>query len=84
MGILSNIFGRSSNREQERGWRVGGTEDSMTLIRIYFQAVMAANFGLRDRMISSEKLMAASNVAVKTSMRCKPICSSFRGLVKNL
>lgn len=47
MGIFSKIF-KSKPSEQELGWRVGGTEDFMTLIRVYFQAVMAANFGLRD------------------------------------
>ena len=38
MGIL-NIFGKKSVAEQ--GWRVGGMEDFMTLIRVYYQAVMA-------------------------------------------
>lgn len=47
MGIFSKIFG-SKTSQQEQGWRVGGTEDFMTLIRVYYQAVMAANFGLRD------------------------------------
>ena len=45
MGIL-NIFGKKSVAEQ--GWRVGGMEDFMTLIRVYYQAVMAANLGINN------------------------------------
>ena len=48
MGILSKLFGGSKKSAQEQGWRVGGTEDFMTLIRVYYQAVMASSFGLRD------------------------------------
>ena len=48
MGIFSKFFGGSSKSVQEQGWRVGGTEDFMTLIRVYYQAVMASSFGLRD------------------------------------
>ena len=45
MGIL-NIFGKKSVAEQV--WRVGGMEDFMTLIRVYYQAVMAANLGINN------------------------------------
>jgi hypothetical protein BACCOPRO_02754 len=48
MGIFSKFFGGSSKSVQEQGWRVGGTEDFMTLIRVYYQAVMASSLGLRD------------------------------------
>lgn len=48
MGIFSKIFGKKSPSAQEAGWRVGGTEDFMTLIRVYYQAVMASTFGLHD------------------------------------
>lgn len=48
MGIFSKFFGGSSKSVQEQGWRVGGTEDFMTLIRVYYQAVMASSFDLRD------------------------------------
>ena len=48
MGIFSKFFGGSSKSVQEQGWRVGGTEDFMTLIRVYYEAVMASSFGLRD------------------------------------
>lgn len=48
MGIFSKFFGSSKKSVQDQGWRVGGTEDFMTLIRVYHQAVMASSFGLRD------------------------------------
>ena len=42
MGILSNIF-KKKVKANEQGWRVGGMEDFMTLIRVYYQSVLAAN-----------------------------------------
>ena len=43
MGFLSNLFG---NREEKQ--KAGGMEDFMTLIRVYFQAVMAADLGISN------------------------------------
>ena len=45
MGLLSKIFGRESADTQTK---VGGMEDFMTLIRVYFQAVMAADLGITN------------------------------------
>ncbi len=47
MGFLSNLFNHKKN-ETEAGWRVGGMEDFMMLIRVYYQAVMAANLGISN------------------------------------
>ena len=47
MGILSNIF-KKKESDGEKGWRVGGMEDFMTLIRVYYQAVMAAQLGISN------------------------------------
>lgn len=47
MGIFTKIFKRKAT-ESEAGWRVGGMEDFMTLIRVYYQAVMAANLGISN------------------------------------
>lgn len=47
MGILSNIF-KKKGTDGEKGWRVGGMEDFMTLIRVYYQAVMAAQLGISN------------------------------------
>jgi len=46
MGFLSKITGRSS-AEQQSG-KSGGMEDFMTLIRVYFQAVMAADLHITN------------------------------------
>ncbi len=46
MSFLSKIFKRKQSNEA--GWRVGGMEDFMTLIRVYYQAVMAANLGINN------------------------------------
>ena len=43
MGFLSNLFG---NKEEKQ--KAGGMEDFMTLIRVYFQAVMAADLGITN------------------------------------
>ena len=45
MSILSKIFGQKSADEQQK-W--GGMEDFMTLIRVYFQAAMAADLGITN------------------------------------
>ena len=47
MGIFSRIF-KGKESASEKGWRVGGMEDFMTLIRVYYQAVMAANLGISN------------------------------------
>ncbi len=47
MGFLSKIFGKKQDAN-EAGWRVGGMEDFMTLIRVYYQAVMASNLGISN------------------------------------
>ena len=44
MNFFSKIFGRKSEAEQ----KTGGMEDFMTLIRVYFQAVMASEVGITN------------------------------------
>lgn len=44
MGFFSKLFGKKTE-EQER---VGGMEDFMTLIRVYYQSVMAAQLGINN------------------------------------
>ena len=46
MGILSNLFGKKEQDEEKV--RVGGMEDFMTLIRVYYQAVIAMNLGITN------------------------------------
>ena len=47
MGIFSKLFGKKQ-AETEETTRVGGMEDFMTLIRVYYQAVMASNMGISN------------------------------------
>lgn len=47
MGLFSKIF-KHKQQANETGWRVGGMEDFMMLIRVYYQAVMAANLGISN------------------------------------
>ena len=43
MGFLSKLFGKKDDQQ-----KAGGMEDFMTLIRVYFQAVMAADLGITN------------------------------------
>lgn len=43
MGFLLNLFGKKEGQQ-----KAGGMEDFMTLIRVYFQAVMAADLGITN------------------------------------
>lgn len=45
MSFLSKLFGR---KEAENETKIGGMEDFMTLIRVYFQAVMAADLHITN------------------------------------
>ena len=45
MGFFSRLFGRRKAAEETR---VGGMEDFMTLIRVYYQSVMAAQLGINN------------------------------------
>ena len=42
MGFWNKLFGNKSEQ------KVGGMEDFMTLIRVYFQAAMAADLGITN------------------------------------
>lgn len=46
MGFLSKLFGRKA--ADEKTAKAGGMEDFMTLIRVYFQAVMAADLHITN------------------------------------
>ena len=43
MGLFAKLFGKKEN-----GQKAGGMEDFMTLIRVYFQAVMASDLGITN------------------------------------
>lgn len=44
MSILSKIFGKKAEEQP----KAGGMEDFMTLVRVYFQAVMASEVGITN------------------------------------
>jgi hypothetical protein len=44
MGIFNKLFGKKEDEQQ----KAGGMEDFMTLIRVYFQACMAADLGISN------------------------------------
>ena len=44
MSFISKLFGKKEEGQQ----RIGGMEDFMTLIRVYFQAVMASDLGITN------------------------------------
>ena len=44
MGFFSKLFGKKDAEEH----KVGGMEDYMTLVRVYFQSSMAANLGISN------------------------------------
>ena len=46
MSIFSKLLGKK--QVEEEGARVGGVEDFITLIRVYYQAVMAAQLGISN------------------------------------
>ena len=45
MSIFSKLFGKNKNNSQTKA---GGMEDFMLLIRVYYQAVMAAQLGINN------------------------------------
>lgn len=92
MGIFSKFFGDSSKSVQGQGWRVGGTEDFMTLIRVYYQAVMASSFGLRDLRALPDLRIFKQTLKVQTlnnkiglaeKNKCKKMMNEIYGISDN-
>ena len=85
MGILSKIFGRNTDEQQ----KTGGMEDFMTLIRVYFQAVMAADLGitnlaaLPDLRVFKQTLHVPTQnnkLGVGETSRCKKMLKEIYGM----
>lgn len=88
MGIITNIFKRKTNAS-EQGWRTGGMEDFMTLIRVYYQAVMAANLGINNLAALPDLRVFKQTLHVPTvnnklglgeKNRCKKMLSDIYGI----
>ena len=65
MAFLSKLFGRKSASEQER--KVGGMENFMTLIRVYFQAVMAADLHITNLAALPDLRVFKSTLKIPTA-----------------
>ncbi len=89
MSIFSNLFYRKKAEESEVPARIGGMEDFMTLIRVYYQAVMAAQLGISN--VNSLPDMAAFKRSLKIPTqnnklglaersRCKKMLSEIYGI----
>lgn len=88
MSLISKIF-KHSKPESEKGWRVGGMEDFMMLIRVYYQAVMAANLGisnlamLPDLRVFKQTLHVATvnnKLGLGEKNKCKKMLTEIYGL----
>ena len=84
MGFLSNLFG---NKEEKQ--KAGGMEDFMTLIRVYFQAVMAADLGISNLAALPDLRVFKATLKVPTQnnrlglaekMRCNKMLKELYGM----
>ena len=62
MNIFSKLFG-SSKKEEEKA---GGMEDFMTLIRVYFQAAIAADLGITNLAVLPDLRVFKATLHVPT------------------
>ncbi len=86
MGFFSKIFGRKTDEEQQKA---GGMEDFMTLIRVYFQAVMAADLGITNLAALPDLRVFKATLHVPTQnnklglaekSRCKKMLMNIYGM----
>ena len=87
MGIF-NLF-KKKETDSEKGWRVGGMEDFMTLIRVYYQAVMASQLGISNLAALPDLRIFKQTLHVPTQnnklglgekSRCKKMLSEIYGI----
>ena len=83
MGLFDKLFGNKSEQ------KVGGMEDFMTLIRVYFQAAMAADLGITNlaalpdlRVFKTTLKVATVNnkLGVGERTRCKKMLKEMYGM----
>ena len=86
MGFFSKLFGRKDDEEQQK---VGGMEDFMTLIRVYFQAVMASDLGITNMAALPDLRVFKATLHVPTQnnklglaekSRCKKMLKEIYGM----
>ncbi len=61
MGIFPNLFGKKSDEN-----KAGGMEDYMNLVRVYFQASLAANLGITNLSMLPDLRMFKTTLHVPT------------------
>lgn len=90
MGIFNNIFGKK--QAEEKLENIGGMEDFMTLIRVYFQAEIAGRSGITNiNMLPdlatfkrSLKIPTQNNkLGMAEKSRCKKMLSQLYGMSDN-
>lgn len=62
MGLLSNIFNRNKPKEE----KAGGMQDYMMLVRVYFQASLAATLGITNIAMLPDLRMFKTSLHVPT------------------
>lgn len=89
MSIFSKIFGKKQAEEAEGTVHVGGMEDFMTLIRVYYQAVMAAQLGISNINFLPDMAVFKRTLKIPTQnnklglaekARCKKMLTDIYGL----
>ena len=87
MSFLSKLFGK-----KEEGQKAGGMEDFMTLIRVYFQAVMASDLGITNLAALPDSRAFKATLKVSTQnnklglaekSRCKKMLKELYGMDDN-
>ncbi len=90
MGIFNNIFGKK--QAEEKLENIGGMEDFMTLIRVYFQAEIAGRSGITNINLlpdlatfkRSLKIPTQNNkLGIAEKSRCKKMLSQLYGMSDN-
>ena len=88
MSIFSKLFGKKQTEGEETS-RIGGMEDFMTLIRVYYQSVMACNIGitninfLPDMAVFKRTLKIPTQnnkLGIAEKSRCKKMLVELYGL----
>ena len=88
MGFWNKLFGKKEEKQQ----KTGGMEDFMTLIRVYFQAVMAADLGISNmaalpdlRVFKATLKVPTQNnrLGVAEKVRCNKMLKELYGMDDN-
>ena len=84
MGFLAKLFGKKEEQQ-----KTGGMEDFMTLIRVYFQAVMASDLGITNLAALPDLRVFKTTLKVPTQnnklglaekSRCKKMLKELYGM----